>query len=99
MNGNVVEMVNVIIYGILSLIFSGILYYYSIRYVDEPVEEDTFNLIVSIVWGWFWPLVIMALIVVIVVKFLGLFIKWVANVCALVDGFIHGIGRDNGKNY
>ena len=98
MNGNVVEMVNVIIYGILSLIFSGILYY-SIHDVNESVEEDIFNSIVIIVCGWFWPLAIMALIVVIVVKFLGLFIKWVANVCALVDGFIHGIGRDNGKNY
>ena len=91
-------MVNVIIYGILSLIFAGILYY-SIHYGNESVEEDIFNLIVSIVWGWLWPIAIMALTVVIVVKFLGLFVKWVANVCALVDGFIHGIRRDNGKNY
>lgn len=91
-------MVNVIIYGILSLIFAGILYY-SIHYVNESVEEDTFDLIASIVWGWFWPLAIMALIVVIIAKLLGLFVKWVANVCALVDGFIHGIRRDNGKNY
>lgn len=91
-------MVNVIIYGILSLIFAGILYYHSIHYVNESVEEDTSDLMASIVWGWFWPIAIMALIVVIVAKFLGLFVKWVANVCALVDGFIHGIRRKNGEN-
>jgi len=83
-------MVDTIIYIIGSLIFAGILYYH-IHYEDDSVEEDILDLGASIACGWFWPLAIIAVIVVIAVKFLGLFVKRVANVCALIDGFVHSM--------
>lgn len=97
-------MVNIIIYGILSLICAGILYYY-MSYDDDPLAEDISfsedisfledisSLAIYILCGLVWPIIILGFVFMIIVRFAGVFIKQIAKICAFIHGFIHSIRR------
>ena len=86
-------MVDIIIYGVLSLICAGILYYY-MSYEDDDLSAEDFSfLVICFACGLVWPIIILGFVFVIIVRFIGVFIKQIAKICAFIHGFIHSIRR------
>ena len=87
-----------ILYTLIGFICAGVSYYVMPR-LDGEKEKDIVGIILALMMGFMWPIAIIIGVLWLVFWLLGFPVRWIAKICALVDGFIHGIGRDNGKNY